>query len=64
MADGTLEALGPKKLHDLHGETISLTLMRSARRQNIRDLWFCTVTSRVVDFLSPQGAASGHSGLT
>ena len=25
---------------------------------------FCTATSRVVDFLSPHGAVSGHSGLT
>ena len=30
FADGTRAAIGPKKLCDLHGETISLTLMHSA----------------------------------
>ena len=56
LADGKLEAIGPKKLHDSHGETICLALMRSAScerhipvhfhsaAQNIREIWFVPLT--------------------
>ena len=53
LADGKLQAIGPKRLRDLHGETISLTLIMHSVgwerhlpvhvpsiAQNIRDLGF------------------------